>query len=84
LNVSRTTKREADIRGTFVGTPLYVSPEMLTGEISGPFTDLWALGLVIYFIATKGEVPWKSNLGGHQYQLFEEIKSRHMSFPNSM
>ena len=59
-----------------MGTPLYVSPEMLMGEMSGPFTDLWALGLVIYFIVTKGEVPWKSNMDGYQYQLFEEIKSR--------
>lgn len=35
-------------RGTFVGTPLYASPEMLDSSISGPFTDLWALGVIIY------------------------------------
>ncbi len=35
-------------RGTFVGTPLYVSPEMLGCNQSGPFTDLWALGCILY------------------------------------
>jgi len=35
-------------RGTFVGTPLYVAPEMLESNHSGPFTDLWALGCIIF------------------------------------
>jgi serine/threonine protein kinase len=34
--------------GTFVGTPLYVAPEMLDGNRAGRFTDLWALGCIIY------------------------------------
>jgi 3-phosphoinositide dependent protein kinase-1 len=34
--------------GTFVGTPLYVAPEMLDGNFAGRFTDLWALGCIIY------------------------------------
>jgi len=34
--------------GTFVGTPLYVAPEMLEGNFAGKFTDLWALGCIIY------------------------------------
>ena len=35
-------------RGTFVGTPLYASPEMLNNSSSGPFTDMWALGVIVY------------------------------------
>jgi len=34
--------------GTFVGTPLYVAPEMLESNLAGKFTDLWALGCMIY------------------------------------
>ena len=34
--------------GTFVGTPLYVAPEMLDGNYAGRFTDIWALGVMIY------------------------------------
>lgn len=47
-------------RGTFVGTPLYASPEMLNDSVSGPFTDLWALGVIVYQVVC-GEVPWKGN-----------------------
>jgi serine/threonine protein kinase len=35
-------------KGTFCGTPLYVSPEMLEKSISSPGSDLWALGVIIY------------------------------------
>lgn len=34
--------------GTFVGTPLYVAPEMLEFNHSGHFSDLWALGCIIF------------------------------------
>lgn len=37
-------KAMQEYRGTFVGTPLYVAPEMLKESMSGHFTDLWALG----------------------------------------
>lgn len=40
--------RNQNVRGTFVGTPLYASPEMLSCSISGPYTDLWALGVIVY------------------------------------
>jgi len=45
-------------RGTFVGTAIYVAPEMLEDSVSGPFSDLWALGVVIFFIVTNGSIPW--------------------------
>ena len=38
---------QMNVRGTFVGTPLYASPEMLSCSISGPYTDLWALGVIV-------------------------------------
>jgi serine/threonine protein kinase len=47
-------------RGTFVGTPLYVSPEMLNANQSGPYTDLWALGCILYQCLT-GDVPFRAN-----------------------
>ena len=45
------------VRGTFVGTPYYVAPEMLESNASGPATDLWALGCIVYQMLT-GEVPF--------------------------
>lgn len=41
-------KNDSAYRGTFVGTPLYVAPEMLKESISGVPTDLWALGCILY------------------------------------
>mmetsp|Transcript_18756 Transcript_18756/g.28807 ORF Transcript_18756/g.28807 Transcript_18756/m.28807 type:complete len:122 (+) Transcript_18756:1145-1510(+) len=67
-------------RGTFVGTPLYASPEMLNNSVSGPFTDLWALGVIVYLIVV-GEPPWKGN---QEYGVFQQILSRKVIFPNSM
>jgi len=69
-----------DHRGTFVGTPLYASPEMLSNSVSGPFTDLWALGVIVYFIVT-GEPPWRGN---QEYAVFKQILERHIIFPTTM
>jgi 3-phosphoinositide dependent protein kinase-1 len=48
----RTAKtQEPKRKNTFVGTPLYVSPEMLDQTASGAFTDLWTLGVILYEMA---------------------------------
>ena len=47
-------------RGKFVGTALYATPEMLDASVSGPFTDLWALGVIAYQLIT-GEIPWSGS-----------------------
>lgn len=41
-------REDSVYRGTFVGTPLYVAPEMLKESISGVPTDLWALGCMLF------------------------------------
>lgn len=66
-------------RGTFVGTPLYVSPEMLVKSTSGPFTDLWSLGVIIFQMLT-GSLPWS----GGEYQMYKLIKTRQIQFPMDM
>jgi serine/threonine protein kinase len=35
-------------KATFVGTPLYVSPEMLEDNIASASCDIWALGCIMY------------------------------------
>jgi len=44
-------------RGTFVGTPLYVSPEMLDDNLALPASDLWALGVMVFSMHT-GNMPF--------------------------
>lgn len=43
---------------SFVGTPGYIAPEALVGEIC-PQSDLWSVGVIMYILMT-GEMPWSS------------------------
>lgn len=36
------------VSGNIVGTPDAMAPEQVSGEAAGPFTDVWALGVVLY------------------------------------
>lgn len=73
-------KAMSEYRGTFVGTPLYVAPEMLKESMSGHFTDLWALGCIVFQMVT-GEVPFK---GKTDYQTFDIIMNRKFKWPEDM
>ena len=46
-----------DVKNTFVGTMIYMSPERLKGERYFADTDLWALGLIILECAL-GKFPF--------------------------
>ena len=35
-----------------MGTPFYCAPEMLESNLSGLFSDLWALGCIIYELSS--------------------------------
>jgi calcium-dependent protein kinase len=48
-----TTKRDKK----HVGTPLFMSPEMVNGE-SCPKSDIWAVGIIVYLMLT-GTYPFK-------------------------
>ncbi len=74
------SKRDAQPRGSFVGTPLYVAPEMLNENRSGPPTDLWALGCIIYQLRV-GYVPFN---GQFDYEVFQKITDRQLQFPNDL
>jgi eukaryotic-like serine/threonine-protein kinase len=41
-----------------VGTEDYIAPEVLNEELSGPASDLWSLGVIIYLMIF-GESPFK-------------------------
>jgi serine/threonine-protein kinase len=43
--------------GALVGSPAYMSPEQARGHDIGPASDLWALGILLYEMAT-GHLPF--------------------------
>jgi eukaryotic-like serine/threonine-protein kinase len=47
-----------------IGTPLYMSPEQLSGDDVGPSSDLYALGLVLHELATGKRVAFGGS-GAH-------------------
>ena len=55
---SDTSSRKSTLGGMLIGTPVYMSPERLSGtDQSARATDLWALGVVTYRLLT-GHLPF--------------------------
>lgn len=72
--------KDKKVNGSFVGTPLYVAPEMLERNESGTFTDFWAVGCIIYEMLT-GRSPFKHKVGNVP---FSDVLERHIDFPSNM
>lgn len=60
-----------------VGTPEFLAPELLDGEPAGPGTDLWALGVTLYYALT-GEAPFSAET---KWAMFTAIKFRNPPEP---
>jgi len=62
--------------GTFVGTPFYVAPEMLKKNQSGLYSDLWALGCIIYEICSGR----KMFMGKINQEVFNKILANEVNY----
>jgi serine/threonine protein kinase len=55
--------KKEELRSTFCGTPLYLSPELLQGERYDEKVDLWAVGVLAYELVF-GASPFNINEQG--------------------
>lgn len=46
-------------KGRVLGTPEFLAPELFTGQSAGRLTDLWALGVTLYY-ALEGRSPFRA------------------------
>jgi serine/threonine protein kinase len=52
--------KKEELRSTFCGTPLYLSPELLKGQRYDEKVDLWAIGILAYELVI-GNSPFEIN-----------------------
>ena len=64
-------------RGSFVGSPEYVSPELLKDENIGKMSDIWAFGCMLYKLIV-GETPF---IDESNYLIFQRIQNVKFKIP---
>ncbi|BDA43378.1 probable serine/threonine-protein kinase Nek8 at C-terminar half [Coccomyxa sp. Obi] len=63
FGISKVISAEQNAAQTMVGTPYYMSPEILKGKGYGPKTDVWALGCILYEMCCLRKAFEAANLG---------------------
>ncbi len=62
FGIAKVLSSTAGVSQDLRGTPLYMAYEQATGKAVSPQTDIWALGLIAFYLLT-GKAFWKSALG---------------------
>ena len=60
FGVSKILQNKDELATTVVGTPLYLSPELYSGQPYNSKSDMWALGVVLYECCT-GKHPFMAS-----------------------
>ncbi|MEV0845382.1 serine/threonine-protein kinase [Streptomyces sp. NPDC049954] len=73
--------------GVPVGTPAYMAPEQARGGAVGPYTDLYALGVLLYELLS-GEVPFSGSAFGvlhsHLYDIPVPVRQVRAEVPHAL
>ena len=52
FGISKVAEQTVQASKSFVGTPYYLSPEMVEGKNYSAKADIWALGVILYQLCT--------------------------------
>lgn len=74
---SRQLEEDSQQYLTLLGSPLYMSAQILEGTKFSSKCDVWSVGLVFYEML-YGKTPW---MGTSQLNLFHNIKEKPLTFP---
>ena len=66
------------VTGVLMGTPQYMSPDQLSGEVASAAWDIWALAVITYEMLT-GDASFSCNLCGPD-ALFHSQRPVHPAF----
>ena len=66
-----------------IGTPLYMSPEVLSGEVPGPQADIYSLGVVLYEVVC-GVTPFVGSISELLGQHMHRTPGRPAGVPDRM
>ena len=69
-----------DMARTMLGSPIYMAPEVLKGEIYSNKADIWSLGVVLYEMVF-GHCPFQSNSIAN---LIEVLNTQNLAFPGNI
>lgn len=62
-----------------LGSPIYMAPEVITGQAYTSKADIWAIGVILYEML-YGICPFQSNSIG---TLILSLKNDHVTFPST-
>jgi serine/threonine-protein kinase ULK/ATG1 len=71
---------KANMTKTMLGSPIYMAPEILRGEIYSTKADIWSLGVVLYEML-YGFCPFESTTIP---KLIEVLKETELDFPTNI
>jgi len=67
---------ESAAMDTICGTPMYVAPEVISGDVYAPCVDMWSAGVILFMLLT-GTPPFDDRHG--EAVLFRQIKAAEFS-----
>jgi serine/threonine protein kinase len=72
-------KDDEKVLTVVVGTPNYMSPEILMGKKYNSLSDVWSFGVIMYELLC-GEVPFK---GRNEKEILNSILAKNLVFKSS-